>query len=120
VDSQPIRLLSLLAFAPLLSATAWDESGNGRCEIRGDFMWRGPCHIERAPPYGVTLGWLPDHRFPFGWSGIFITSKDGRTGRLRVHISFGDDQDLRPVRRSEQDPDCWRRDGLTICARERR
>jgi len=113
-----LRLLRPLAFFLLLGGAAGDEDGNGRCAISsGGFDWSGPCIIEREGAHNVTLGWLPGHRFPFGWSGIFIASADGRTGRLRVHISFGDDQDLGIIRRSPSEPDCWRADALKICIR---
>ena len=116
-----MRLLSPIAFLLLLGGAAGEEDGNGRCEISdGEFAWSGPCIIERQGAHDVTLGWLPGHRFPFGWSGIFITSADGRTARLRVHISFGDDHELGTMRRSATEPDCWLAETLKICARERR
>lgn len=116
-----MRLLIALAFLPLLGGAARDEEANARCEIsERDFVWSEPCFTRREGPHDVTLGWLPGHRFPFGWSGIFLTSTDGQVWRLRVHISFGDDQFLGIVRRSESEPECWVGGGYKICAREGR
>ena len=113
-----MRLLIALAFLPLLGGAASDDGANALCEISmGDSAWSGPCFIERQGAHDVTLGWRPEHRFPFGWSGIFFTSTDGRQWRLRVHVSFGDDHDLGIVRRSASDPECWVGGGYKICAR---
>lgn len=116
-----MRLLSPLAFLLLLGGAAYDENANGRCEItESDLAWTGLCTIEREGAHNVTLGWVPDHRFPFGWGGIFLTSTDGQVWRLRVHISFGDDVELGAMRRSRTEPHCWIGEGLKICARETR
>jgi hypothetical protein len=113
--------LIALAFPILLGGAVSDEDANARCEIStGDSTWTGPCFTEREGPHDVTLGWLPGHRFPFGWSGIFLTSTDGEVWRLRVHVSFGDDRFLGVVRRSRSEPDCWIGEGYKICAREGR
>jgi hypothetical protein len=106
-----------LAFGLLALAAPAQGVRHGRCVIAsGDEVWRGRCWFEAQGRRGVHIGWVPGHRFPYGIGAITIASADGRSGRMRFHLAFGDDVEAGTVRRSRRDRHCWTGEGYRICA----